>query len=38
MIANEARTVWAMELEAELKDNILGFWLKHSLDQKHGGF
>jgi len=38
MIANDARTVWATELETELKDNILAFWLKHSIDEQHGGF
>ncbi|WP_150274576.1 AGE family epimerase/isomerase [Paenibacillus tepidiphilus] len=29
---------WLKELEAELKDNILGFWQKHTLDEVHGGF
>lgn len=31
-------TQWIEELEAELKDNILEFWLKHSLDTQQGGF
>ncbi|AIQ63164.1 N-acyl-D-glucosamine 2-epimerase [Paenibacillus stellifer] len=30
--------VWLSELESELKDNILGFWMKHTLDEEKGGF
>ena len=26
------------ELEKELKDNILSFWMKHLPDEEHGGF
>ncbi|WP_425495300.1 AGE family epimerase/isomerase [Paenibacillus tengchongensis] len=29
---------WLLELEDELKENILGFWLKHTLDEERGGF
>nr|WP_041613411.1 AGE family epimerase/isomerase [Paenibacillus sp. JDR-2] len=29
---------WQMEMESELKDNILSFWMKHSLDERDGGF
>lgn len=29
---------WLSELEKELKDNILGFWMEHTLDKEHGGF
>ncbi|KAI7257695.1 hypothetical protein KC345_g10730 [Hortaea werneckii] len=25
-------------METELKDNILSFWMKHTLDEEHGGF
>ncbi|MCM3635219.1 AGE family epimerase/isomerase [Paenibacillus camelliae] len=38
IIQSEIRTKWAGELELELKDNILGFWLKHSFDEQCGGF
>lgn len=31
-------SIWITQLESELKENILGFWLKHSLDDRHGGF
>ena len=27
-----------VELRAVLNENILGYWLRHSLDEKHGGF
>ncbi|MHA6531433.1 AGE family epimerase/isomerase [Paenibacillus sp. BAC0078] len=30
--------VWLQELENELKNNILGFWMEHTLDKEHGGF
>lgn len=30
--------VWLQEMENELKGNILGFWMKHTLDEAHGGF
>ncbi|WP_337098316.1 AGE family epimerase/isomerase [Paenibacillus sp. YIM B09110] len=29
---------WLPAIEAELKDNILGFWMKHSIDEEKGGF
>ena len=29
---------WRSELEQELKTNILGFWIKHAVDEKNGGF
>ncbi|WP_438495834.1 AGE family epimerase/isomerase [Paenibacillus sp. IHBB 3054] len=29
---------WLKKLEAELQDNILGFWMEHTLDEQHGGF
>lgn len=29
---------WRRELERELKDNILGFWMRYSLDVENGGF
>lgn len=29
---------WLNALEQELQDNILGFWMKHTLDEQHGGF
>ncbi|WP_438348722.1 AGE family epimerase/isomerase [Paenibacillus sp. FA6] len=31
-------TTWKSDIERELKDNILGFWGKYSLDEEHGGF
>ncbi|MEK4517617.1 AGE family epimerase/isomerase [Paenibacillus sp. FSL H8-0122] len=35
---NNATEVWRTRLEAELKDNILGFWMKQTVDETHGGF
>lgn len=32
------RERWRSELEQELKSNILGFWIRHAQDDKHGGF
>lgn len=29
---------WLNELEKELQDNILSFWMNHTLDKEHGGF
>lgn len=29
---------WLKKLEAELQDNILGFWMEHTLDEQYGGF
>lgn len=29
---------WRAELEKELKENILGFWKEHTLDETNGGF
>ncbi|MWV46475.1 N-acyl-D-glucosamine 2-epimerase [Paenibacillus sp. HJL G12] len=29
---------WKSELEKELHEHILGFWMKYALDEKHGGF
>lgn len=29
---------WREELTAELKDNILGYWIKNTVDEKHFGF
>ena len=30
--------IWRNEMETELKDNILSFWMEHTLDEEHGGF
>jgi len=30
--------VWLSQLELELKDNILSFWMKNTIDEKNGGF
>jgi cellobiose epimerase len=30
--------VWQAELEQELKDNILAFWMTHAVDDRQGGF
>lgn len=35
---NNSTEIWLNQLENELKNNILGFWMKHTLDEKHGGF
>jgi mannobiose 2-epimerase len=29
---------WRSELEEELKTNILGFWMRNTVDEKNGGF
>ncbi|MNB87853.1 Cellobiose 2-epimerase [compost metagenome] len=29
---------WLNALTNELQNNILGFWIKHTLDEEHGGF
>ncbi|MHA7966091.1 AGE family epimerase/isomerase [Paenibacillus sp. CAU 1782] len=29
---------WLAAIEAELKDNILQFWLEHTVDEENGGF
>jgi cellobiose epimerase len=29
---------WREQFERELKDNILDFWLKHTIDEENGGF
>ncbi|MUT66613.1 AGE family epimerase/isomerase [Paenibacillus sp. NEAU-GSW1] len=29
---------WKNEIEQELKQNILNFWMKHGIDDVHGGF
>ncbi|WP_429373283.1 AGE family epimerase/isomerase [Paenibacillus sp. DS2015] len=29
---------WKSKVKQELTDNILGFWMKHTLDEQHGGF
>jgi len=35
---NHATGTWLPQLEHELQENILGFWLKHALDEESGGF
>lgn len=34
----DATAVYAEQTEAELRKNILPFWLKHARDREHGGF
>lgn len=29
---------WLPKLEHELQENILSFWIKHTIDEEHGGF
>jgi mannobiose 2-epimerase len=29
---------WRMEIERELKDHILSFWMEHTVDHENGGF
>jgi mannobiose 2-epimerase len=36
-IANQVAS-WKSDLEQELKDNILGFWMRNTIDEVHGGF
>ncbi|WP_159885084.1 AGE family epimerase/isomerase [Paenibacillus puerhi] len=38
MQLSELRTSWLPKVEKEVKDNILAFWLQHTLDHKNGGF
>ncbi|ULO06090.1 AGE family epimerase/isomerase [Paenibacillus sp. 19GGS1-52] len=35
---NNPSELWLSQLEKELQDNILGFWMKHTVDEEHGGF
>lgn len=35
---DHTQELWRDTLEAELKANILGFWMKHTPDDTHGGF
>ncbi|WP_340026780.1 AGE family epimerase/isomerase [Paenibacillus sp. FSL K6-1096] len=35
---NHSLEKWRDKLEAELKTNILDFWMKHTLDETYGGF
>lgn len=35
---NYTTEMWRARLETELKANILGFWMKHTPDETHGGF
>jgi len=34
----EQLQAWRDAIETELKDNILGFWIKHTIDETNGGF
>ncbi|MCZ8517886.1 MULTISPECIES: AGE family epimerase/isomerase [Paenibacillus] len=38
MQLSELRASWLPQVEKEVKDNILGFWLKYTVDSKNGGF
>ncbi len=35
---NQSPELWLSQLEDELKHNILGFWMNHTVDNEHGGF
>lgn len=35
---NNSTEAWLDALDNELQNNILGFWMKHTLDEEHGGF
>ncbi|WP_438432171.1 AGE family epimerase/isomerase [Gorillibacterium sp. sgz500922] len=34
----ELKTTLLPQIEKELKDNILSFWINHTIDEAHGGF
>lgn len=38
MQLSEIQASWLPQVEKEVKDNILAFWLKHAFDNKNGGF
>ncbi|WEK55480.1 MAG: AGE family epimerase/isomerase [Candidatus Cohnella colombiensis] len=38
MSSNLDTAQWRNELEQELKTTILDFWIRHTVDEKHGGF
>ncbi len=38
MVSGIDLQLWRREIEDELKDNILAFWIKHTVDSKNGGF
>ncbi|MGO4547950.1 AGE family epimerase/isomerase [Paenibacillus sp. 2TAB23] len=35
---NESNQQWLSRIQQELESNILGFWMKHTVDEKNGGF
>lgn len=35
---NQSPELWLSQLENELKNNILSFWMKHTVDKENGGF
>ncbi|CAM4414596.1 mannobiose 2-epimerase [Paenibacillus endophyticus] len=35
---NESNQQWLNRIQQELETNILGFWMKHTVDEKNGGF
>ncbi|MEV5027240.1 AGE family epimerase/isomerase [Paenibacillus sp. LPE1-1-1.1] len=35
---NENNQQWLASIKQELESNILGFWMKHTVDEKNGGF
>jgi mannobiose 2-epimerase len=37
MINTDNMSQWKQEIEKELKENILGFWIRYAVDQDHGG-
>ena len=38
MTALPPRSAWTRRIEAELRDNILPFWMTHAADRANGGF
>lgn len=38
MTTTQPHAVWAQRIEAELRGNILPFWMAHTVDRKNGGF
>ncbi len=38
MISHQLSADWAQRIEAELRGNILPFWMAHTVDRENGGF
>ena len=38
MIDETTRQTYLRKAETELRENILPFWIKHTINREHGGF